>query len=66
MRTLSTCADNRIVSKKFKKNTFWSNLEHFPVFKALRRADPEQNAGMINESNPEHLLVFKAPRRDDQ
>ena len=33
-----------------------SNLEHFLLFKALRRADAEQNTGTIHASNPEHLL----------
>ena len=61
--TLSTGADNSIVKKQ--KNTFGSDLEHLPVFKALRRADPEQNAGTIHKSKPEHLLVLKAPRGDD-
>ena len=40
-------------------------LEHLPVFKARRGADPEQNVGTIHKSNPEHLLIFKAPRGDD-
>ena len=56
--TLSTCADNSIVSKKLNK-TFVFNLEHVPVLKALRRADPEQNARTIHESNSEHLLVLR-------
>ena len=42
-----------IVSKN--KQKCGSNLEQHPVFKALRRADPEQNARTIPESNPEHL-----------
>ena len=50
---------------KSKTKTFGSNLEHLPVFKALSRADLEQNAGTIHKSNPEHLLVFKAPRGDN-
>ena len=50
---------------KSKRNIFGSNLEHLPVFKALSRADPEQNAGTIHKSNLEQLLVFKAPRGDD-
>ena len=40
--------------------TFGSDLEHLPGFEALHVADPEQNAGMINESNLKHFLVFKA------
>ena len=43
-----------------QKQTFKSDLEHLPVFEALRRADPEQNAGTIYESNPEHLLILVA------
>ena len=48
--TLSMCADNSIVSKKY---IFGSNLEHLPVFKPLR------------ESNPEQLLVLKDLSGDD-
>ena len=40
------------MSKKLNK-IFGSDLEHFPVFKALR------------ESNPEQLLVLKAPCGDE-
>ena len=69
------CADNSIVSKKLNK-IFWPDLERLPICKALCRADPEQNAGTINKSNPEHmgiihesnlehLLVLKAPRGDN-
>ena len=29
----------------------WSDLEHHLAFKALRRANPEQNAGTIHKSN---------------
>ena len=54
---LSMCADNSIVSKKLNKK-FESNLEHIPALKALRGADPEQNAGTINECNLEHPLIF--------
>ena len=53
------------MSKKLTK-TFGSNFEHLPVFKALRGANVEQNAGTIHESNAEHFLVFKAPHGDDQ
>ena len=62
--TLLTCADNRIVSKKLNK-IFGSNLEHLRIFKALRGADPEQNAGTIHEPNREDLPIFKVPRGDD-
>ena len=41
------------------KQTFGSDLEYLPVFKALRGADPEQNTGTIHESNLEHLLVLR-------
>ena len=58
-------ADDSIVSKKLNKKHFGPIWNTSPVFKALRGADPEQNAGTIHESNPEHLLVFKAPRGDD-
>ena len=36
--------------QKTKEKIFGSDLEHLPIFKALR------------ESNPEQLLVVKAPR----
>ena len=47
------------------KQTIGSDLEHLPVFKDLRGAYLEQNAGMIHVSNPEQFLVLKAPRWDD-
>ena len=53
------CADNRIVSKKFK--TFWSNLEHLSVFKAPWGAIQEHKSGTVHKSNPEHL-VFQDPQ----
>ena len=49
--TLSTCADNSFMSKKLNK-TFGSNMEHLSVFKALHKADLEQKARTIQESNP--------------
>ena len=49
--TLSTCADNSIVSQT-KKN-IWVWLEAPPRFKALR------------ECNPEKILLFNAPCGDD-
>ena len=63
--TLLTCADNSIVSKKVNK-TFGSNLERTPILRALLGANPEQDAGTIQESNSEHPIVFKAPRGDNQ
>ena len=50
--TVLMCADNIIVYKKKKNHTFGSNLEYLLVLKVLRRADLEQNAGMIHKSNP--------------
>ena len=47
---LSKCADNSIVSKKLNKKC-GSNFGLLPVFKALCRAVPEQNAGPIHEFN---------------
>ena len=44
---------------------FGSDSEHLPVFKALCGDDQEQNAGMIQASNPENLPVFKAPGGDN-
>ena len=58
------CVENRVLLKN-KTKTFGSDFEHLPIFKALHRADPEQNALTIHESNPENLLAFKAPRGDN-
>ena len=40
-------------------------MEQLPVFKALCRDNPDQNAGPIHASNPEYLLVLKALRGAD-
>ena len=49
--TLLTCADNSIVSKKLNK-IFGSDLEHLPVFKALRG----------DNSRVKHLPCMEDPR----
>ena len=46
------------ICQKLSK-TFGSDVEYLPVFKDRCRANREQNADTILESNPEHLLVFR-------